>query len=1120
MFASKLTLYVFIVQIVSLNLLLAKSSPGQSVKDIYISIDIEGVNLVRFLNEIENKTELSFLYDELVLNDTKELSASHTKVSVGDLLLRLSEQTGFGFRQINENIYVTKIVQDEKAPERTTQPLKVTITGSVIDAETKEPMIGASVVVKDTRVGTITDVDGNFTLELPNGANTLIFSYVGYLKKEVPINNQSSLIVELEPDIAALSEVVVIGYGEVEKKDVTGSVVSVDSELIRETNKVNAVQSIQGQLPGVDIQSVGNKPGDGYYIRIRGNNTVNSGEGIPDAGYSPGQNPLFVVDGVFVNDISFINPGDIEKIDVLKDASATAIYGSRGSAGVVIITTKRGKSGAMTVQYDNYFGIRQAYNEPDIFEGEEFVTFFKDAAVGVRYASGDLQYTRDDVVLSDYLRPNELENIAQGEYVDWVDLIKQNGFQMNHSLSASGGNDKATYGVGFGYTRDEGTFPGEDLERYNIRANVSFDATDWLSFGYNGYVTYSVRNQGSQEGFRSAYRLRPTGDAYDENGDPLFFPLEDEDFITNPLFEESGIIEETKTLNYFGNFSATVKFMEGLDFTTRFSPNLTFDRYGQFRGIYTKSSAGNGGRRRAYVDHSSQTSYTWDHILNFEKRFGDMHHLNATLVASSWLNNYELHQTEVRNFNTDEFLFYNQGIASDIRKLENSLTKETLLSYTARFNYTLANKYIFTVTGRYDGASKLAEDNKWAFFPSAAFAWRVADEPFLNNQGVLSDLKLRLSYGVTGNTGSGGGLRPLGSQSNIGFGFTNLGDQPAQTAFVTSLANQDLTWEKTAEINLGFDFGFLRNRLYGSLDVYSRKTTDLILARSIPVVTGYSSVFQNVGEVTNKGIELALNSVNLDNGSLKWTTSLNFAKNVNELTELYDGLNELPFFSVQAASIIHRVGEPVGSLYTYEYEGVWQLDEVEEAQLAGQQPGQVKVKDQDGNGEITDADRTIIGSLQPDWTGGISNTIKFKGVDFTFFVYTRQGVMSHSWFHESHAWDGDTAPGRFNGLNTNYWTPDNPTNDWFQPGNGGPYTEVMNYHDVSFTKVGYITLGYTLPAELISSIGLGSVRIYATAQNPFIFTQYEGWDPETAGRNTYRAAFLSRSFIGGLNIRF
>ncbi|MEM8967823.1 MAG: TonB-dependent receptor [Bacteroidota bacterium] len=1104
--------------------------------------------LEQTLKEIGDQFKVSFAFDQKIVEQKKVSKSVLEADDLNQLLSDVLVPLGLTYKKIDDTHYIIREAkrtresvgkikasdlnatrpteQVSKLPTITTQPtqafspLEKVITGQVTD-ENGESLPGVNILVKNTTVGTVSDIDGNYRLTAPDNAETLVFSSVGYATEEVAINNRTTIDLNMRPNVESLSEVVVVGYGTQKKSDVTGSVVSVDSEILQEANKVNAVQAMQGQVPGLDIQTVSNKPGGGFNIRVRGANTINFSEPVSQGGFSPGQNPLFVVDGIFVDDISFINPADIEQIDVLKDASATAIYGARGSSGVVIVTTKRGKSGKLSVQYDNYVGVRQPYNLPDIFEGEEYVEFMRDAVVGIAYSTGDFSVNREDVDLGTFLRPNELENIANGDYVDWIDLIKQNGFQTNHTLSLSGGNDRTTYGFGVGYTIDEGTFPGESLERYNIRANVQGEVSDKITLTYSGYATYQVLNEGSYEGFRSAYRLRPTGTAFDENGEPEFWPLDGETFITNPLFEEDNITREHRSLSYIGNFGITVKPIEGLSLTSTFSPNLRFNRYGEYRGLFSKSVGQREDNRRAVYNNSNNLGYTWDNIINYEVSLGAEHQLNATLISSAWVQRDELIETQVRNFATDEFSFYNIDAGSDIRTLRNSFVQESLLSYSARLNYSFRSKYLLTVTGRYDGSSKLSNDNKWAFFPSAALAWRVSDEAFMENQSFVSDLKLRLSYGETGNNGSGGGLNPLGSQALIGSGFTNLGDQVVQTAFFEArIANQDLTWERTSEFNLGIDYGFLENRLVGALELYNRYTTDLILSRSLPSLTGKEFIFDNVGEISNRGVEFNIRSINVDKGAFKWTTSLNFARNVNKIEKLYGGLDQLPVFSVRDAELIHQVGEDVGSIYTFEPIGIWQQDEAEEAQALGQQPGQVKVRDVNEDGIITADDRTIIGSLQPDWTGSITNTFNIKGFDFTVFAYTRQGVESYSWFHRSHGWDQDNAPARFNGWDTEYWTPNNPTNVWHQPGNSGPYKRSLFYRDVSFIKIGYMTLGYTLPRGLVDRLGLGSLRVYATAQNPFVFTDYEGWDPESAGRNSWGSAFLSRTLMAGVNLRF
>jgi TonB-linked SusC/RagA family outer membrane protein len=992
-----------------------------------------------------------------------------------------------------------------------------TVTGTVTSKN--EALVGVTINEKGTSNSAFSDAEGKFTLRLQGSTPTLVFSFVGFEEQEVVVGQRTTLDVSLEESNTNLDEVVIIGYGQAKKSDVTGSVSSMNAESIQRTNKTNAFQAMQGQVAGVNIQAADNKPGGGFNIRIRGANTINSNETVEQGGYSSGQNPLFVVDGIFVNDISFLNPADIAQMDILKDASATAIYGSRGTNGVVIIKTKGGSKGSLSVSYDNYFGSKQAYNIPQMFQGNDFVNYFKDAVVGVQFASGNLSYTKDQVDLTKFLRPNELANIENNTFTDWIKLTDRAGYQTNHTVSLSGGSEKSTFGLGMAYTKDEGTFEGEGFDRYTLRGNVNSTILPGVVLGYNNYVALSTRNEGSREGLRSAYRLRPTGSAYDSNGDRIFFPLEGESFITNPLFEIDNMKMETRTLNYLGNLSLEINPIKNLKVSTNFSPNIEFSRFGEYRGRYNKSTSGNQQNTRATLVHRNRMSYTWDNIINYDWKINADHGLNSTFVYSQFLDRWENYGQERRNFSTDQFSFYNLAAGSVIQTVTSGLSKQTLESFTGRLNYNYQGKYLLTLTGRYDGSSILAANNKWAFFPSAAFAWRIAEEDFMASQNTFSDLKLRISYGQTGNNGGGGGLVPLGSQSLIGSGFTNIGDQVVQTAFVTNLANQNLTWERTKEWNFGLDFGLLKNRITGTLDVYNRLNTDIIFYRPVPSATGYSGVFENVGEARNRGVEFGVNSVNVRRGDLRWTTNLNFAINKNKVTKLYGALDEI-LFDVQSGSYIHKVGYPIGSVYTWEFDGIWQLNEAEEARKFGQQPGQVKVKDLDANGVINADDRTIIGSNLPTFTGGITNTVDYKQFDFSVFAYTSRGAVANSYFHLSHAGYFDSNPGRFNSYRTNYWTPENPSNDWFQPSNQGPYVDAIRYQDVSFVKIGYITLGYTLKSQWIEKLKLKSARFYLTGQNPFIFTKYEGWDPESAARNSWGAAHMTRTWMGGLNVKF
>jgi len=997
------------------------------------------------------------------------------------------------------------------------------ISGVVYDADSGETLPGVTVNIKGSNTGTVTDLDGSFEIKAESGS-ILVFSFVGYVSQEVIIKDQTSLSINMETDIASLEEVAIIGYGKVKRSNLTGSVSTVSSETLEKTNKIDAVSSIQGQVAGVTVQRTDNKPGSGgFNIRVRGANTINSGSG--NGGYSPGQNPLFVVDGIFVDDISFLNPADIERMDVLKDAASAAIYGSRGTNGVVIIQTKKGKEGKMSIRYNNYVGFKEIYNLPPVFDGQSYIPFLRDVVVGNQFASNKdgnfSQYSAAAVNIEDYLSEEEMQNIANGVSTDWVDLITRNGFQQNHTLDLSGGNENTVYAAGLGYTEDEGTTYGEDFKRYTLKGNIQSDLTDWLTFGYDNYITLATTNEGSLEAFRSAYRLKPIGRAYDENGDLLFLPTQKETQVSNPIFDTKNWKLENKYINFIGNISLSIKPLKGLSITTKFAPNVKYTRLGEYRGLYTKSAIGNQSSTRAQVDNFLDYSYTWDNINDYNKDIDSDNSIAATFIYSRFLQENESYNIQIRNFSSDNFLFYNLGAGSNINSYGSGFSKQTLESYTARVNYNLMDRYILTLTGRYDGASVLSEDNKWAFFPSASLAYRVIRENFMNSQKVFSDLKLRLSYGQTGNNGIGGGLNPLGTLSLLNSSYTNLGDASVPTLFVSGLANQDLSWERTSEVNVGVDFGFLNNRLTGSVDIYNRNIRDIIFFRPLPTATGFSGTFDNIGESRNRGIEIGLNAKIIDNDNFKWNTNINFASNRNEIVNLYNNSNEI-IFGAQGGTFIHRVGEPTGSLYGYKYDGIWQLDQAEEAATYGQKPGQVRVVDINGDGQITEqGDRTVLGNPLPKWTGGFTSTMNYKDFDFSFFVYTSQGVTISSNFHNARAFSYDGEPARlWNGYDTNYWTPDNPTNNWFQPGNGGPYQQAIKNMDVSFVKVGFMTLGYSLPTTTTEKLGIKRLRLYTTVQNPFTFTDYDGWDPENAGRNTYGAAFMSRTYMAGLNFSF
>ncbi|MDN5210443.1 TonB-dependent receptor [Fulvivirgaceae bacterium BMA12] len=996
--------------------------------------------------------------------------------------------------------FSTKVLaQDFESPREDTDSKR--ITGFVKD-DNNVGLPGVTVMIKETTIGTVTDADGKFAIDIPGTKSVLVFSYLGYLEEEVVVGNKAVIDLVMMPDVTLLDEIVVIGYGTAKKSDLTGAVQSMNAERIAETPNYTAMAAMQGKMAGVDIIRSNNKPGGGVDIQIRGVNAVFN---FDDDNQAAPQ-PLFVVDGIFVDNIDDLNPADIEKIDVLKDASATAIYGSRGANGVVIVSTKSGMPGKAKIEYKGFVSVSEATNLPDMMTGEEFVAFALDAAAG----SGREDWTMDRI-----FGPDELENIRTGNYTDWVDLLVDDfGLQTNHSLSFSGGDKGMNYSFGGAYTSDEGIVGDEKYERYNLRGSVDKKINNLFKIGFKVYSSYTIRNEDSYEAMRSAYRLRPTANPYDENGEPKFWPMDKEQQISNPLFEADNITREKRATRVYGNLYLQVTPLKGLSYKVSFSPETEFNRYGEYRGRYSKSSRGQASRTRGLYNSYNRLQYTFDNVIAYNKEIAKNHNLSATLISSLWYKRQDEGKTQVRNFEDDRTTFYNIGTGLEYREIKSEFRQETLASYATRIQYNYMGRYLLTASGRYDGSSKLAKGNKWHFFPSAALAWRVSEEAVVKeNLSFLSNLKLRISYGETGNNN----VSAYSSGARINNSTFVFGDEVVATSQIGSISNSKLTWEIGKEVNFGMDFGIFNNRISGSLELYNKKVDGVILNRQIPRISGFQYTRSNIGKIENKGVEVSLNIYPVQKPNFTWSTTITFSRNRNKLLELFgDGKDDIGnrWF----------IGKPVSVYYDYEMAGIWQESEAAEAEEYNQRPGQVKVVDQNMDGEIdADNDRVVLGSPDPDWHGGITNRFKYRNFDLSIFAYTRKTQMLHSEFHSKFVFDAAAHgpyPARFNGLNADYWTADNPGAEYALPG-WGDFNRLTNYRtDVDFIKIGYITLGYNLHKSLLEKLGMGKFRVYATADNPFVFTEYQGWDPENAHRNTWGYGFMRRSYQLGVELTF
>jgi len=1005
------------------------------------------------------------------------------------------------------------------------------INGTVTDAD-GTPLPGVSISVSNTTQGTSSNDDGSFTLTIPTGPDvTLQVSYLGYLAQEVAVGTRQVLTIVMEPDDAAmLDEVVAVGYGTVRKGDLTGSVGSVPAEALTARGTTSVMGALQGAVAGVDISSNSVRPGGGFSIQIRGQNSLEGG------------NPLYVVDGVVTSNIDFLNPADIEKIDVLKDASSTAIYGSRGSNGVVIVKTKNaGTPGVArtTVTYDGYYGVRELARIPDFMDGREWVDFRTSAYYA--FENGEYVLPNRNVILQE--SPLLERRLYEENYEDWLGLGTRTGHQQNHYLGIAGSTESLAYNLGVGYQNEVGNFIYEDLDRYNLKLSVEHRTSEYFSAGASVNLIQSTNNLGSQYGYRDILRMPPILYAYDEDGNLIDQPGIAESIqgagnftsSPNPLNEVNSGTEEIRQYDVLGSVFAELRPMDGLSIRSTFLPRFNRTRTGRYYGVVP----GTRNQDHAYQSNTESLEWTWDNVINYSKTFEGDHNLNVSLIQSAFKTRYERIQAAANNLPYPSW-WYNLFSGDFVSGSSNTAYSETtLLSYAARANYDYKGKYLLTATIRYDGSSKLRD--KWAAFPSAAVAWRISEEDFMENSFV-SDLKARFSIGFSGNNN---GIGAFGAQQTPETGslvWYDFGGEAASGFAPGRPVNPLITWERTRELNFGVDFGLFNNRISGTIDLYDKLSDGLLMGRDLAIESGVPEMTDNIGSVNNRGVEVGLNSVNVRTADFEWTTSLRFARNKNAIRTLLDKKENL----VGQALFI---GQPINVIYDYRIIGIWRMDQAAEAAKWGQQPGQGIAEDIDGDGAITSAnDRVILGHVDPDWTGSLTSSMRYKNWDFSFNLYARQGSFVSDSFLEEFGphnnqrgrpkidFDYYIPPG-VDRYDWNTWGtgPDgSPQATWGTSGAGnenakyphyvnrGPYYGNNGmYTDASFVKVRNIVLGYSLPQPLIAKWGMSQLRIYANVLNPFVFTKYEGWDPEystTALASGNGPSNITYQF--GVNVRF
>ena len=976
------------------------------------------------------------------------------------------------------------------------------IIRGTIRGENNQPLANVSVGVHNTQAkftaGTKTDSLGVYEIRVPVGNSyVLTFTSVGYEPQtlsgySVKGGTPLTVDVSMKTTSNALDNVVVIGYGTQRRANVTGAIASVNNTTITRAATPDATGALQGNVPGaVVIKNVG-KPGSGYSINIRG---------ISSFGGSNA--PLFVIDGIPTSSgLNDLNPGDIEKIDILKDASATAIYGSRGAKGVVIVTTKRGKAGRTTITYDGYVGERRPTHLPDFMSGPEYVAFRTQ-----QFLAQGKDTSRNNTA---FFTPAQWKNIDAGHYTDWPSMFLKNGLQMNHTVTISGGDALTRFSFGAGITREQGNIRPEDFKRYSFQGNIDRQINKAWKAGMSFYVSQDLQNQGSQEALRSSYRLPPTVVPYDSTGAAIFRVLGG-DAVVNPLYDVQNDISDNRNFRAFGSLYLQVEPIAHLTLKSTISPNLYSTRNGTYVGALSKSGAGSGGYNGASYNTGQDLTWIWDNQAVYETQFGD-HKITATVVQSLLKDRFESGSASVFNLPYTSY-WYNLGSATNTTSagvfsgptVGSNFTQYTLASVRGRISYSYQDKYLLTLTGTGDGSSHLAESHQWGFFPSASAKWRISQENFMQSLTAINDLSLRLSYGASGNDR----VNPYSTQASLAPSVYYFGSSLAQGYYPNQLANKEVTWETTHEVNLGLDFSLFKGRVSGTVDVYSRIIENILLSRNLPAPSGFNSITANIGKLKNQGIELGISTINVQRGKFSWKTDFVFDANKNKILETANGKKD------DVGNLLF-IGKPVQVNYDYVYDGIWQTKDAALAGKYNQKPGQVRVKDINNDGFINAADRQIIGKRVPDWTGSIASTLRYGNIDLYVMVYTRRGEQYSSVFDQSFMNYNQI----YNQVKVDYWTPSNPSYTHFQPGNPGPYVNAIYYRNASFVRINNITLGYTFPHSILQKAGVANLRVYATAVNPFLFTSYNGFDPEWTSQNTFGTAISSSSYLFGVNLSF
>ena len=1040
-----------------------------------------------------------------------------------------------------------------QAPEVQEVQQARTVRGTVVD-ETGEPMIGVTVKVKGKQTGVVTDVNGVFSIGI-TGRTTLELSYVGYLTMSVQVNDgQQNVQVEMRPDNKMMDEVLVIGYGTVRKRDALGAISQVKAEDIKAAPVLNAMEGLSGKIAGLDITRQSGQAGASPQILLRGNRSLTSNCA-----------PLFVIDGVAGGSIDNLNPNDIESIEVLKDASSTAIYGAEGANGVVIVTTRQGVTGKTQVDFNAYVGVNAFPSYPTTLTGQAWIDFLNE---GYRARYGEEPADLDELFNSAGLTQGAMEAYRNNQWVNWRDEILQTGVQQNYNVSVRGGTEKSQSYVSGGYQQEKGLYRKDKADALTFRAGSTYQVNKVVGIGFQSTVSYKNRDRRNSRLSKSLTQL-PLGQVWNDDGSLKIYPIDDMNSYVNIMADDMPYAYQNNLKSTHVNIAPFVELkpLKGLLLKSLVSASISNSRSAEWDGLNTYmelTGSQSPNQRSATYYTSNGWSYSWQNVLNYNFKIGDDQDVTLTGITEYGKSKGESSNMWNEQFDFDESIYYN-FTGTDNKETTTKYTETSKMSYALRGSYSLMGRYLVQASIRWDGSSVLDKDHRWHSFPAVSVGWRISDEPFLQGAEGLDNLKLRVGYGITGNSN----IAPYSSLQMVEPSATHitLGDTDMTPYKLTEhVTNATLSWEKSYNWNYGIDFSFLGGRIDGSMEFYTTDTKDVLYDRPLPTAFGVYNAkttykkTSNIARIKNRGVELTLNTRNIVNRNFTWTTTFTFAKNKEELTEINLG-NNVSVDNLVALNLF--LGQPVNTFYGYRKLGIWQQDEEEQAACFGNQVGTVKVdiprlvwdpnytyeaKDDDGNvtgthkgayyipGETDDdgnqiyytrdntyvvnanTDRQILGAKTPDWNLGLQNQFTWQGFDLSIMMNMRWGQMING---ELLSYVNNTnQPACYD-----YWTPSNPTNAYPRPIQGYSMTtaqkESMYYVDGSFFKIKNITLGYTFQRSLLQKLGMTKLRLYGTITNPVIIAKehslLKGMDPESNASDKFP---LYKTLVFGANISF